>query len=312
MKKIYNDTRDAAFEELYDIAFNDPRVIVLSADTGALMFKEFKKNIPDQFFNVGISEQNAISVAAGLALNGRHVFVFGISNFITLRCFEQIRVDLCCMGLPVTLLGMGTGYTYSSDGPTHHITEDVAAIRALPGMTIWSPSDYAMTAAVVHLAHKLKTPSYIRFDKGPFQHIYDDSSHDFNDGLAELQVGEDLTIVATGFMVGQALHIAKQLNAKGIKTGVVDFYRLKPVNTGKLVSILRRTKRVVTLEEHMIAGGSGSIVLEKMAENDIVLPVKVFGIQDTYRFEAGSRDTLQKLDGLDVDRLTAAITKWIN
>ena len=123
------------------------------------------------------------------------------------------------MGLPVTLLGMGTGYTYSSDGPTHHITEDIAAIRALPGMTIWSPSDYAMTAAVVHLAHKLKTPSYIRFDKGPFQHIYDDSNHDFGDGLAELQAGEDLTIVATGLMVGQALHIAKQLNAKGIRTG---------------------------------------------------------------------------------------------
>ncbi|MCX6262330.1 MAG: 1-deoxy-D-xylulose-5-phosphate synthase [Bacteroidia bacterium] len=312
MKKIYNDTRDAAFEELYDIALNDLRVIVLSADTGALMFKEFKKNIPDQFFNVGISEQNAISVAAGLALNGRHVFVFGISNFVTLRCFEQIRVDICCMGLPVTLLGMGTGYTYSSDGPTHHITEDIAAIRALPGMTIWSPSDYAMTAAVVHLAHKLKTPSYIRFDKGPFQHLYDDSDHDFKDGLAELQTGEDLTIVATGFMVGQALHIAEQLNAKGIKTGVVDFYRLKPVNSSKLVSIFRRTKRVVTLEEHMMAGGSGSIILEKMAENDIMLPVKVFGIPDTYRFEAGSRDMLQKLDGLDVDRLTVAITKWIN
>ncbi len=159
MSKVYNNSRDAIFTELYEIALQDPNVILLAADTGAHMFKEFKKNIPKQFFYVGVAEQNAISVAAGLALTGKHVFIFGITNFVTLRCYEQIRVDLCCMKLPVTILGMATGYVYSSDGPTHHITEDVSAMRALPGMTIWCTSDYMMAASLVHLAYNTQRPS---------------------------------------------------------------------------------------------------------------------------------------------------------
>ncbi len=310
MSKIYNDTRDAAFEELYEIALSDPRVVVLSADTGALMFKEFKRNIPEQFFNVGVAEQNAISVAAGLALTGRHVFVFGISNFVTLRCYDQIRIDICCMELPVTILGMGTGYTYSSDGPTHHMIEDVSVMRALPGMTIWCPSDYMMTAKVVHMAHKTHGPSYIRFDKGPFTHIYDNSNHNFSDGLAVLKSGKDLTIVATGIMVSQALKLVDEFKKQGIEAGVVDLYRLKPVSK-KLINALKASERIVTLEEHTVLGGLGSIVLETLADNEILIPVKVFGIPDKYRYEAGSREMLQSLDGLDVPSISKTVLEWV-
>jgi len=311
MSKTYNDTRDATFEELYEIALRDRNVVVLSADTGALMFKEFKKSISKQFFNVGVAEQNAISVAAGLALTGKHVFVFGISSFVTFRCYEQIRIDICCMELPVTILGMGTGYTYSSDGPTHHMTEDVSIMRALPGMTIWCPSDYMMTAQVVHLAYKTPGPSYIRIDKGPFTHIYDNSDHNFGDGLAVLKVGEDLTIVATGIMVSQALELADELGKNGIQAGVVDLYRLKPVDKRLLIDAVMASKRIVTLEEHTVLGGLGSIVLEILADNGILMPVKVFGIPDKYRDEVGSRKMLRSLDGLDVPGISKTILEWM-
>jgi len=311
MSKTYNDTRDATFEELYDIALGDPNVILLTVDTGALIFKEFKKNMPKQFFNVGVAEQNAMSVAAGLALIGKHVFVFGITTFVTFRCYEQIKIDICSMNLPVTILGMGTGYVYSSDGPTHHMIEDVSIMRALPGMTIWSPSDYAMTAQVVHLAHKTPGPSYIRIDKGPFPHIYDNSNHDFGDGLAILKPGKDLTIIATSIMVGQALELAHELKKHGIQAGVVDLYRLKPVNKKLLIDAIKLSKRIVTLEEHTVLGGLGSIVHEILADNGILTPVKVFGIPDKYRCEVGSREMLRSLDRLDVPTICKTVLEWM-
>jgi len=311
MSSVYDDTRDATFCELYKIAIADPNVIVLSADTGAMMFKEFAKNIPDQFYNVGIAEQNAISVAAGLALAGKHVFVFGISNFVTLRCFEQIKVDLCCMQLPVTILGMGTGYSYSSDGPTHHMIEDMSIMRSLPGMTIWCPSDCTMTAELVHLAYQTDTPSYIRTDKGPLTHIYDNVDHNFEDGFALLKEGKDLTIVATGIMTSRALAIVDELERQQIDAGLVDLYRIKPVNTAKLIETLKNSTRIVTLEENTVIGGIGSIVREIMADNEIFVPVKVFGIPDKYTMEVGSRDMLCSLDGIDVSTVSGTVLEWV-
>lgn len=205
-QKTYSDTRDAIIGELFDLASADRRIVLLSADTGAYKLKEFKAKLPGQFYNVGISEQNAISVAGGLAATGRHVFVFGITNFVTMRALKQIKLDLCCMRRPVTILGLGTGFVYSIDGPTHHITEDVAIMRALPEMQIWCPSDYAMAAASVREALKHGGPGYIRFDKGPFTPVYA-PDEDFSPGMARLADGRDLTIVATGVMTTLALKL---------------------------------------------------------------------------------------------------------
>lgn len=311
MNRVYSDARDAIFQELYKVALKDSKVVLLSADTGAAMFKEFKKNIPKQFFYVGVAEQNAISVAAGLALTGKHVFVFGISNFVILRCFEQIKIDICCMNLPVTILGMGTGYVYSADGPTHHTTEDVSMMRALPGMTIWCPSDYTMAASIVHLAYKTYGPNYVRFDKGPFTHIYDSNNHDFCEGLKVLNPGKDLTIIATGIMVTQALKLLDELEKYGIDAGLVDLYRLKPVNKKLLIDAIEDSKRLVTLEEHTVLGGLGSIVREILADNEVLIPTKAFGIYDRYHHEAGSRERLRLLDGLDLHSMSRAILEWM-
>lgn len=314
--KQYDDSRDAIFQELYSIALDDKNVIVLAADTGAAMFKEFKKNIPEQFYNVGVSEQNIISASAGLALAGKKVFLFGISNFVTLRCYDQIKVDICAMKLPVTIIGMGTGYIYSEDGPTHHMTEDISIMRSLPKMTIWNISDYTMAGSLVHLAYKDKYPNYLRFDKGPFIHKYDQENPDFSDGLTTLKKGDikgnEITIISTGIMVDQALKIAEELEKDEIHTCVVDLYRLKPVNKKLLIKSIENSNRVVTLEEHSIFGGIGSIVCETLAQEDILIPLKIIGIPDTYRSEVGNREMLRSLDKIDIFSVITTIKEWIN
>src|SRR3989344_6081670 len=157
----YTDMRDAIFEEIYGIAEKDKNVIILSADNGAAIFKKFQENLPLQFLNVGIAEQNSMSVASGLALTGHRVFVVGIANFVTLRCFEQLKNDIVMMNLPVTILASGTGYFYGEDGPTHHMIDNLAIMRALPGFNIWCPSSFNMGAALVHEAYKTNGPSCI-------------------------------------------------------------------------------------------------------------------------------------------------------
>src|SRR3989338_1388709 len=147
--KISNiDIRDAFFDELFEIAKDDSNVVFITADMGAQSLIRFKGSLSSQFINVGVAEQNMISIAAGLALVGKKVFVYTIIPFATLRCYEQIRNDLCCMNLPVTIIGVGPGFCYASDGPTHHATQDIAVMRVLPEITILNPSDSIMANAV--------------------------------------------------------------------------------------------------------------------------------------------------------------------
>lgn len=308
--KTYNNTRNAIFGELYEIALSDPNVVILAGDVDTFMAKEFKEKIPKQFFNVGVAEQNTICVAAGLALSGKHVFIFSIANFITLRCYEQIKIDICCMELPVTILGTGTGYAYSTDGPTHYMTENVSIMRALPNMTIWCPSDYVMTASTVHLAYQTKGPSCILFDKGPFAQIYNQNNYNFSDGLSVLKPGKDVTIITTGIMTSQGLILVDELKKHGISAGLIDLYRLKPVNKKLLIEKVKSSKRIVTIEEHTVIGGLGSIVNEILAENGVSVPIKILGIPDICRREAGSREMLRSLDGLDISGLSKAILEW--
>lgn len=307
----YTDTRDATFAELYEIAVRDRNVILLTADTGAFKFKDYKKNIPRQFFNVGVSEQNAISVAAGLTLAGKKVYVFGITPFVTLRSYEQIKLDICCMNLPVTILGMGTGYGYSYDGPTHHVTQDISIMRALPGISIWSPSDPTMTGAAVHLAYQCSGPSFIRVDKGPLRSIYDPQDYDFTPGMTLLREGKDLVIAATGPMVTQAYLVADQLAEGGIEAGILDVYRLKPFNHTLFLEKIQGYPRLVTLEEHTLSGGFGSLISETLCDYGAYIPMKRIGIEDVYRLETGNREWVRAIDGLHVQGIVDQILDWM-
>lgn len=306
---MYSDPRDATFEELYKIACNDSDVMMLTADTGARKFKDFQANIPDQFLNVGIAEQNIMSVAAGLSAVGKKVFVFGIGTFMTTRCYEHIKIDICTMKRAVTIIGMSTGYGYASDGPTHHVIEDVAIMRALPNMTIWSPSDCVSTADAINKSYASGTPNYMRFDKEIRTPIYDDGAEIC--GVQKIRSGSDLAIVATSIMTSRGLSIAGELEQKGINASVIDVTCLKPMRSDILVSHLSECSKVVTLEEHTIFGGLGSIVCQSMAEHGILKPIKQFGIPDTFHSDVGSRQYICSLDGIDNASILEGILKWI-
>ena len=300
------DIRDAFFDEVYNLAKADPRVILLVADMGAFSLVKFKKDFPSQFINVGIAEQNMVSVAAGLALAGRKVFIYTIIPFITQRCYEQVKIDLCSMNLPVTILGVGPGLTYGNDGPTHHGTQDIAIMRALPEITILNPSDAIMAAASINIGYKNSGPTYIRIDKGKVPEIYNQES-DFQDGLAELEDGSDLTIIATGIMTHQALKAAQELNNRGLSTGVVDLYRIKPLNKEKLLKIVNNSKCLVTLEENSIVGGIGSAISEFLTDNGKIIPLKRIALPDTHCFESGDRNSLLAFYNLDIDGIIKTI-----
>lgn len=305
----YTDPRDAIFEEIYQLALNDKQVVMLTVDTGARKFKDFQSNLPGQFFNLGICEQNSMSVAAGLSAIGKIVYVFGISSFVTMRCLEQIKIDICCMNRHVIIIGMGTGYGYSSDGPTHHIIEDVTLMRPLPNMTVWSPSDCASVASSVQQSYCKKSPSYIRFDKNLYAPVYD-YEHSFDDGLSCLRSGKELVFVTTSIMTSRALEIIRSLEDR-FDIGLIDICRIKPLNTELLSKLLMGSKRIVTMEEHTIYGGIGSIVREVMCDYQIYVPIKVFGIPDVYRSEVGSRQYICSLDGIDNHTITSCILEWM-
>lgn len=306
-KQKYQDMRDAFFEELFQIAYYDKDVMLLMADQGAMTFKKFEEKIPNQLINAGIAEQNMISVAAGLSLSGKKVFVHAIANFTTLRCYEQIKVDLSIMCLPVTIVGIGGGFAYGSDGPTHHANQDIAAMRAIPGMRILNASDSVSLSTFPHLAYQVPKLTYIRFEKGNCPALYG-KNHNFLDGMSEVIKGVDTVIISTGTMVHKAVSIVGQFKSK---VGVIDIYQLKPVNEKKLCKILSSYKKIVVLEEHLSYGGLSTIIADLLADYSLDKDFLRIGLPDDNTFVYGDRDYMHKQIGMSSPQIFRKINKFI-
>lgn len=305
------DIRDAFFDQLYDIASKDKNVIFMTADMGALSLEKFKKDLPGQYINVGISEQNLISVAAGLALTDKKVFAYAITPFITQRCYEQIRVDLCVMNLPVTIIGSGPGLTYGSDGSTHHAIEDIAIMRALPDLTILSPCDAVSASTSAKFSYNSSKPVYVRLDKGKLPAVYKETD-DFSAGIFLLRAGEDVAIITTGVMAHSALVIAEKLQENSISASVLDIFKIKPINELMLLDKIGNVKMIVTLEEHLIDGGIGSIITEIITEKGLSLPIKRIGITHKKLERYGDRKWMHEFYGLDAAAVKSAIFCWFD
>lgn len=303
---IYTEMRDAFFEELFQIAKADKDVILLYADQGAFTFQKFYSEAPKQIINVGIAEQNMMSVAAGLALVGKKVFVHTISTFLTLRCYEQIKVDLSIMNLPVTIAGIGAGFTYVSDGPTHHSNQDIAAIRAIPGIRILNASDNVSLSIFPHIAYQIPKLTYIRFEKGNLPILYN-KNHNFQDGMGEIIKGEDAVIISTGVMVHQAVRIANQFKSK---IGVIDIYQLKPLNEKKLFKLLSSYKRIIIMEEHLSYGGLATIIADFLADHSINKNFLRIGLPDENCFIYGDRDYMHKQIGISSSQIVRKIKNF--
>jgi transketolase len=304
--------RDAFFGSLYKIAKKDKRVVLITADTGAICLDRFRGDLNKQYINIGIAEQNMIGVAAGLALSGKIVYVYAIVPFITARCFDQIRIDLCCMGLPVKVVGIGAGFDYSTLGPTHHGTEDIALMRTLPGMTVYSPSDSSAASLFADISYKHKGPTYIRLDREGWPLLYKDKREiNVSSGFSLLKKGKDLYIISTGRMSCEALNIARGLSRYSIDAGVIDLFRIKPFEEQGIRSVIKDVGYLVTLEEHFVTGGISGVISEMLSKNNNAPRFKSFGIPDKFCRRYGSREYLQRLNGIDADSVTKAIRKWL-
>jgi transketolase len=299
--------RDAFWTRVYEIARNDRDVIIISADMGAPALDAIRRDLPGQFINVGIAEQNAVVVGSGLSMAGKKVFAYAIAPFITLRCLEQVRVHNCMMKTPLTLVGVGAGFGYQDSGPTHHMLEDIAVLRAFPTIEIDSVSDSVMASAVAERSITERRVNYVRLDRQTLPDLYK-PGHDFKPGLHILKPGKDLMLVGTGIMTHAALETAEVLSKKGIDAGVIDLYRL-PVNAPLLLEALKGAKKVATLEEHFLAGGMGSAVAEVLADAGRALPLKRLGlpIEKGYCYTYGGREALHRHYGIASEQLVAAL-----
>ncbi len=303
--------RDAFLDELYNIAQEDRQVTLLSNDFGAPSLDKFREDCASQFIHIGIAEQDMVNVATGLALAGKIVYMYSIIPFLPLRCYEQMRVHLSFKRFHITGVGVGAGYSYDLSGPTHHGLEDIAVMNALPGMTILNASDSVMGTAFARMTYENPGPKYVRFDRERFPSIYNGQGNNFSDGLAILKDGRDLTIVATGIMVHQALKVREELAKHSIDTGIIDLYRIKPLNQDLLMNTATESRRIVTIEENFITGGIGSIISSLVTDRGEDVRLKRLGVPDQYFSQGGGREELHRLCGLDVNSITREILEWL-
>jgi len=309
--KFVTGMRDAFFEELYDVFQRDRNAVFITADNGAPTLDRFADDMPDQFYTVGIAEQQLIGMACGMAFEGKKVYTYAIAPFITLRCYEQNKVDVCSMDLPIVNIGVGRGYAYDIMGPTHHTVEDIAIMRALPNLKIWNPADSVAAGALVEIVHNDPSPQYVRFDRAGTPDIYRGRTANFAEGAIELEHGEDVCILTTGIMVSQALEARDMLEEKGLNVGVVDICRLKPIDTELLFRYLSGVSNVVTLEEHLLAGGMGSAIAEIFIDEGFSAPTLRIGQRDRFVFDMGGREHIWKLYGLDAASVAKRVAEWI-
>lgn len=304
--------RDQFFNELYKLFQEDPQAVFITADNGAPTLDQFARDFPDRFFNVGIAEQQLIGMACGMAFEGKKVYVYAIAPFVSLRCYEQVKLDVCAMNLPIVLIGVGAGYAYDIMGPSHHTVEDVSIMRALPNLKIYSMADGSSAGELAALVHHDRSPQYIRFDRAGLPEVYAERGIDIGEGLTQLRSGSDLCIVTSGVMVHQALTAADLLHqSAGLNVGVIDVFRLKPLNGEALKKHLHNVARVVTLEEHLLAGGLGSLVAEWMIDEDLRMPTMRIGQDDRFVFDYGGRKAIWEKYGLDVGAVVARIAGWM-
>lgn len=302
------DIRDALFDEVYKIAAKDKDLVFLTDDMDAFSLRRFKQDMPDQFINIGVAEQNMINVAAGLALCGKRVFTYGIASYVTMRCLEQIKVNLCSMKLPVTIIGVGPGFSFEYDGPTHHGVQDVALMRALPEMTIYNLSDISLATASAQLAYRAKEPVYIRLDKGKFP-SFSESTETFSQGFRILKPLTDLNIVSTGFMAPRSMEVAEELAKRSLNVGVVDLYRLKPIDASFFEQVIGPSQNLVTIEENSIVGGLGSIVAEVAADGGGTAKIHRVAVDDEQFLTYGRRDWHHQKMGMDQNSLVETIAR---
>lgn len=275
-------TRHAYGESLAEIGAN-PRIVALDTDVSTCtMSVIFGKKYPERFYNCGIAEANMIGMAAGMSTFGYIPFVHAFAMFMAGRGYDQIRNTVCYPGLNVKCVGTHAGLSVGEDGATHQCVEDIALMRAIPGMTVICPADAAETAAATKAAAEYEGPVYLRLGRLPVETVTDIEGYEFQIGKAvELKEGKDVAIIATGLMTAEAVKAADMLAAEGIAARVLNIHTIKPLDREAVLRAAKETGGIVTAEEHNVLGGLGGAVAEVVAE-EYPVPVRRVGVRDSF------------------------------
>ncbi len=302
----YPFMRDVVIDKIYDRAKRNKDIFFSTPDMGAPALDEFRKKLPKQFVHCGISEQQMISFAGGLALMKKKIFCYAMAPFINSRCYEQIKCSISAMDLNVNLIAVGVGIGYADAGPTHYSTEDICIMKVFPNITIYTPADDVSSNIITDKIIKRDHFNYLRLDRDALPTIYRKANFNFERGYNFLNRKKNkICIITCGYLTHKALRICKDLN---YKVDVIDLFRIKPFPKN-LVSQIKNYKEIISIEEQLASGGFGASIQEELSNNNINIKVKKFCLEDKYYFENGGRDYLHNKYGLSSEKIIRYIKR---
>ena len=292
--------RDTFVKTLLEIAKKDKNVYIVTGDLGFGVLRPFWEELPDQIINAGIAEQNMTSIAAGLALQGKIVYTYSIGNFPTLRCIEQIRNDCAYHDANVKVVCVGGGFVYGSLGMSHHATEDIAMMRALPNVTVVAPGDLVEAACATKAIYETPGTCYLRLGRGGEKQIHD-TIENFEIGKAiKIKEGSNVALFSTGAIFDEVDEACKELEAEGITPTVYTFPTVKPIDKETILKCAADYSTIITVEEHNLSGGFGSAVAEVLAEqSDVKAKLVRVALDDRYSSIVGSQKYLRQQYSID-------------
>ena len=300
--------RTAFIETLFDLAQRDPRIVLIVGDLGFGVVTPFIEHLSHQFVNAGVSEQNMTGMAAGMALSGKVVFTYSIANFPVLRCLEQIRNDVCYHNANVRIVSVGGGLAYGSLGPSHHATEDIAVMRAMPNMVVVAPGDPVETRLAVQALVEHEGPVYLRLGRAGEEVIHQ-ADPVFELGKAiTVRPGNDIAMISTGGMLQNTMDTAEILSNLGIQARVISMHTVRPLDIQAVLGAAHETKAIFTVEEHSMIGGLGGAVAEVLMESE-QRPrfFRRIGLRGVFSSLVGDQDYLRAQYGLDSQGIVSVV-----
>ncbi len=291
--------RTAVINCLVEQARVDDRIFLVNPDVGFSVLERFRDEFPDRYVNVGIAEQNAIGVAAGLALSGKIPYVYSMIPFVTMRCFEQVRLEVAYMNTNVRLIGLGAGLTYGAQGATHHAIEDIAIMRALPNMTVCCPGDPHEARELIRQSFSHQGPMYLRLGKNNEPVIHGEETPIEIGRAVWVAEGSDAVLITTSNTLELGVRWIKELATKGKRVALLSMPTIKPLDVETVHSVISRGTPIVTLEEHNILGGLGTAVAEVIAESGKGIKFTRVAIPDAYSHHVGGQNYLREKFGLE-------------
>lgn len=303
--------RSTYLNTLYELAQKDSKVVSLVADNGLIVYDDFRRDFPERYFNFGIAEGNMVAAAAGMASCDMIPYCYTINAFLAYRSYEFIRDDVCLQNQNVKIVGIGTGLAYSTLGPSHHTTEDIALLRSLPNLTVFSPATRTEVKWMMKESYEINGPVYIRLGNNT-EDFYAAESHFILGEPAIVKKGTDITIMTTGPILNEVMMASKKLMKAGIDAEVISVHTLKPINNEVISEMATSNGKLVIVEEHNIIGGLNAAVAEALAACSKMIPILKIGLEDQFAVGYGTLEEVRKANRLDYNSIFEKVMEFLS